>query len=477
MKKRILPIIIIIIALLMPLSLVLIGFCAPAQFDETYYGELGYMYRRLKQTDGKKIVLIGNSSLAFGVRTDLMEQEFPDYTVVNFGLYGAIGTKTMLDLSRVNIGDGDIVIVAPERNAQAQSLYFSAGETWIAMDGNFSMLSQLKKENAGAMAGNFFGFLSQKYGYLSGGSKPALSGVYAQMSFNDKNGTEVGYMTYTREYNSMVGDYDANNPVDFSEEISNEFLEYLNEYNCFVTSKGATLYYGFTPVNRAGLKEGTDQEALDAYYVRLRDALDFRILGDPNRYVMDYEWFYDSNFHLNSAGMYVYTDRLVEDIKAELGNDTPNRFEIPEKPLGHAPSRPAEGENTDEAYFTYENFADGVKITGVTEAGRGRTSYVIPASYEGKPVICFDASVFAGNTTVREITLQASLQYLYDRSFDGCINLTRLILEHENPNTIGVGYSLLDGTENCRVYVKSAAYTIFVTHYNWGVYRDELVAY
>lgn len=476
MKKRILSIMIIITALLVPLALALIGFCAPAQFDETYYGELAYMYRRLKNTRGKKIVLIGNSALAFGVRTDLMEQEFPGYTVVNFGLYGAIGTKTMLDLSRGNIGEGDIVIVAPERNEQAQSLYFSAGETWMAADGDFSMLSGLKWENAGAMAGNFLGFLSQKYGFLRAG-KPAVSGVYAQSSFNDGDGNETGYMTYRREYNSMAAGYDPNQPVDFSEEVSREFLDYLNEYNRFVTGKGAVLYYGFTPVNRLALKEGTEEGTLDSYYGELRHALGFRILGNPNRYVMDYEWFYDSNFHLNSAGMFVYTDRLTEDLKAELGIDTPNRIEIPEKPEGTAPSVPSEGENADEAYFTYEDFGEGYKITGMTEAGRGRASYVIPASHNGKAVICFNASVFAGNAAVREITLQESLRFLYDRSFEGCTSLRRLVLRHENPNTVGVGYSLLDGAEHCRIYVKADVYDIFSTHYNWGVYRDELVAY
>ena len=141
------------------------------------------------------------------------------------------------------------------------------------------------------------------------------------------------------------------------------------------------------------------------------------------------------------------------------------------------PSWQIGGENTDIECFTYEDFREGVKITGITEEGLRRTSYVIPASYDGKAVLCFDASVFNGNTNVREITLQSSLQFLYDYSFDGCTALRRLVLEHENPNTIGVGYSLLDGAENCRVYVKSQYYTLFATHYNWGVYRNELVAY
>lgn len=441
MKKRIASIVIILVALLVPIVLVLLGFCSPAQFGETYSGELSYMDRRLRQTEGKKIVLIGNSALAFGLRSDLLASEFSGYSVVNFGLYGAIGTKTMLDLSRSAIREGDIVIVAPERNAQAQSLYFSASETWPAMDGAFSMLGRLKKENIGAMAGNYFGFLSRKFGYLTGGAGPAVSGVYQQSAFDDGNGREVGYMTYRRDCNRMAGGYDANNPIDFSEELQQDFLDYLNEYNSFVKKRGAALYYGFTPCNRSGLKAGTDRECLDAYCDRLRAALDFPVLGDPNAYVLDQEWFYDTNFHVNSAGMYVFTDRVAEDLKAELGIDEPNRIEIPEKPQA-APPRPSEGENDDEDYFLYEDFQDGVKIIGITEAARNRDAYSIPASHQGKDVICFDASVFSGNSTVREITVQANVRFLYDRSFVGCTALKRLILQHETPNSVGVGYTI-----------------------------------
>ena len=103
------------------------------------------MYDRLYETEGKKIVFIGNSALAFGLRTDFIKDELPDYKIVNFGLYGAIGTKAMLDLSKDAISEGDIVIVAPERNDQAQSLFFSAENVWLSMDADFSMLFKLPR--------------------------------------------------------------------------------------------------------------------------------------------------------------------------------------------------------------------------------------------------------------------------------------------------------------------------------------------
>lgn len=467
---------IIILAISVPLSIILFGFCVPAQFNETYYGELGYMYERLNNTEGKKIVLIGNSSLAFGVRTDLMRAEFTDYEIVNFGLYGSIGTKSMLDLSKANIAEGDIVIVVPERNDRSQSLYFSAENMWMAADGNFSMLRKVAKENKGIMAGDFLGFTSQKVRYFFGGAKPAADGVYAQASFNDENGNEVGYMTYNRDYNIMSGGYDANTPVDFSGGLTEEFAAYLNEYNHFVHSKGATLYYGFTSVNKLALMDGTDESVFEEHLNALKSQLDFRIIGYPSDYAMDYEWFYDTNFHVNSAGMYFYTNQLVEDIKAELGISTENFIVIPEKPQSK-PQESIDGNNTDADFFTYEDFDDGVRITGLTEEGRKRTSFVIPATFNGKPVRAFTAGTFAGNTMITEITVQTNVRILYDNSFRGCTRMTRLVLMHDNPYILGVGTQLLSGADNCSVFVKYKVYDIFSTHYNWGAYRNRFVSY
>ena len=224
------------------------------------------------------------------------------------------------------------------------------------------------------------------------------------------------------------------------------------------------------------LADGNDEETLYRYVQTLGQQLEFRVIGNPVDYVMDYEWFYDTNVHMNSAGMYVYTNQLVEDLKTELGISTPNSIAIPEKPQVISPEK-VEGNNVDVDCFTYESYEEGVKIVGLTEKGKQKSSLVIPTTYEGKSVVCFDASVFAGNTKLTELTIQENIRMLYDHSFEGCTRLTRLVLAHTNPNTIGVGTELLMGADNCKIFVKSDAVDLFSTHYTWGVYRNILLVY
>ena len=105
----------------------------PPVYSNSFVGVLDEKVERLASIEGKKVVVVGGSSVAFGLDSALME-EYLGMPVVNFGLYAAIGTKAMLDLSLPHIGEGDIVVLAPETDAQTLSLYFNGENMWKAID-------------------------------------------------------------------------------------------------------------------------------------------------------------------------------------------------------------------------------------------------------------------------------------------------------------------------------------------------------
>lgn len=102
--------------LLLPLVLCLFAFALPCQYGDTFLGELKYKAARLRETEGARIVTVGGSAVAFGQVSGLIEAELPAYSAVNFGMYAALGTEVMLDLSLPYIREGDIVILSPEQN-------------------------------------------------------------------------------------------------------------------------------------------------------------------------------------------------------------------------------------------------------------------------------------------------------------------------------------------------------------------------
>lgn len=460
----------IIVSLIMPITFLIVGFCAPPQFSATYYAELCDMYDRLCGVKGKKIVIIGSSSVVFGVDSALIEEQLAlageEYSVVNFGLYGVLGTKIMLDLSEDQIGEGDVVILAVEPSSLTMSMHFSAEDLWYAVDGNYSILKAIKQENRAEMTGAFFKYAAKKYECLV--SLPAAaSGVYAHSSFDGR----CDLKNYDRPYNVMSGGYDINNTVRLSPSLMNaEFIEYINDYCKTVGKKGANVYFTFAPVNAESLV--SSDEDIEKYYGFISDNFICPIISNPFNYVMDAEWFYDSNFHLNSAGMTVRTVRLINDIKNCLGISFPTSVDMPIKP--EIPDLPSviEGDNSFAEYFEYEQRDDGYVITSMSEAAKRLNYIVVPYSYNGKRVTAFEAGVFAGNTAVSEIVVQENIAVLYNNSFEGCKSMRKLVLKQSDPAKISVGWSLLYGAESCKIYVPKDGASAYISNYFWSRYAE-----
>ena len=472
-------IIVVILALIVPIIALLTGFCLPPQFSDTYYGELKYMFRRLKNAEGKKIVLIGNSALAFGVRPDLIKEEFPDYNVVNFGLYGVLGTKLMLDLSEVNISEGDIIIIIPELIEQTSSLYFSATDVWRAVDGDHLMLRHIKGENRSYMVGAFPTYVGEKFSYFSRIKDSSASGVYSASAFKDENGNEVGYMTYDRPHNVMAGGYDPANLDGYGvEAVADDFIKYLNEYARTAEKKKASVYFGFTPMNSLALGDKNAPEFSDGICSFLSEKLDFSLLGTPEKYFLDHEWFFDNNFHMNSAGAIVYTDLIVEDLKLALGITVPNKIVLPKKP--EIPVNVVYGDNEDADCFVYEirsgATGDYVRLTGLSEEGATRTYLTIPSDYGGVPVTEFSPEVFAGNRNIGTIVLSSNIGTIYDNSFDGAIRLSRLVFSHDSVLGINMGSDFLKGADDCLIYIKEGVSTVDCAG-GWARYQGRIRYY
>ena len=105
-----------------PLILAVWGFAVPAQYRETFVGELPAKRAMLAaESDKPRLIIVGGSAVAFGVDSALLAQELPDYQPINFGLYAALGTRVMLDLSIDELRPGDISIVMPEQQSHAHS--------------------------------------------------------------------------------------------------------------------------------------------------------------------------------------------------------------------------------------------------------------------------------------------------------------------------------------------------------------------
>lgn len=456
------------ILLAVPFVLLCFGFLLPPQYDQTYLAALQDKTSHLKSAKSPKIVLVGGSGAAFDVRCDLLEQELPGYTAVNYGLYAGLGTTVMLELAEPYIQAGDLVIFLPEQNEQTLSSYFDAESLWQASDGSFPPLLRLSSEERSAMIGAFGRYSASKARLFFTGGKPSGGEIYARASFN-----EYGDITCKgRKSNRMAGEYDPNTPVSFDLALpTEEFVSLVNRFSETCRNKGASLYFAFCPMNASAIPE--DELLRAEEYVSLLSArLSCPVLGSPEDAVMDAGWFFDTNFHLNESGQIAYTAKLAGLIKDALGDGSPVTIEVCDMPKA-LPSAVLDGDNRDEACFLYEPLADGFVITSLSAVGKGRAALIVPALHEGLPVRGFDSSVFAGNDTLRSVTIGPNVTFIPDGSFMGCSALEAIILDNPSPETCSVGQGLLDGTD-ALVSVPASAYSAYATSYFWSPYAVRL---
>ncbi len=478
MKHSSIRFIAVLLLAALPVFLILsAGFLIPDTYEKTFLGEFDDMVDRLYDTEGEKIVVIGGSSVVFGVDARLLSETLGK-PVVNFGLYAALGTKMMMDYSRDAISEGDIIVLAPEMNAQTFSLYFGAKELWQAVDGSFSLLRHVASENGSAMLGSYFDFASDKLGYALRGETLDPEGIYHADAFDD-----FGFIRYRRDkdYNTMVGGVDTSMPIDFKTEIIDpEFAEFVNEYIAFAEKKGAKVVLSFAPMNENAIPADITMETLEHYLTCLDESFNCDILGDPNNMIYRGGYFYDSNFHLNSAGAVCHTRQLAIDLAPLVGVDPDTiKIDIPEMP-----EIPEDTEiydyDANEVDFTYKMTDAGVIITGVSELGKTKTLLVTPKAYDGKKVIALAPDAFAGCDKLETLVIESTIGQIPDGAFRDATKLREIRLMQDDPNAITVNNlsgGLTEGLPaDCRFFVSTGALAEYRSNYFWGVYAEWIVA-
>ena len=72
-QKRLTMLISLVLVLIMPVTLLCWGFLTRTQYGDTFMGELKHKVQLLRETEGQRIILVGGSSVAFGIDSALLE--------------------------------------------------------------------------------------------------------------------------------------------------------------------------------------------------------------------------------------------------------------------------------------------------------------------------------------------------------------------------------------------------------------------
>ena len=450
-------------------------------YDNVFVAALGDKYERLQSVKEPKLVVVGGSSVAFGLDSAHLAR-YTSREVVNFGLYATLGSKVMLDLSEGAMQAGDIVVFAPEPDSGTMSLYFGADAMWQAIDVNHSLLDAIDEGDKARLYAAFDSYREDKLGYLAEG-KPNPPGVYNRASFN-----AMGDVNYPRPYTIMTKGYDSNTIFDFDTAmISRDFIDYFNAYATRLGERGVRVYFSFCPVSELALGEGVDAARLAEFQRYFEDNLVCPVISDIEDYIMEWGYFYDTNMHLNDAGVRVRTNRLIEDIRRAEGMDGIITLEDPKAPGKEMGNAFIDGDNTYVDYFLYRENENGggLEIVGVTDLARANTDGLITLPYhsDGKMIVSVAADVLGEIPNLTAVRFGENIGSIADGVFRGCESLTDVYIEFgpfdcsvSIPDEVGEGPNVDGFLVGCpnkdTLKIHATRKDEFNNHYTWGHYFD-----
>ena len=463
-----LAVIVILLPFVILISTVLL---TPKVYENTFSAGLNEKFDRLNSIEEEKVIIVGGSSVAFGIDSALMEEHLGK-PVVNFGLYAALGTKLMLDLSRSNINEGDIVVLAPELDPQTLSLYFSSEHTLEALDDDYSMARYVRGDSKLSLLGGLWKQAGKKLSLMKNGI-PDPDGVYNAKSLNEYGDVRYemrdseGNLLWERRENVMQLYYDPTTVIDLSPEtVSDGFIDYVNDYIEFCEKRGAVVYFSYCPMNRLALAEGTTAESVADFADYIEERINCEFISYIDSFIIEEGYFYDTNFHLNEAGVALRTKTLTEDILIAEGSFTSVGITVPEAPALPDADVKFLGEDENAKYFTYDTLANGaLVITGLSELGKTQQHLTIPLGSDYVKVTALGANAFSGGVckTVT-VTEDTNLRNFLDESFKNS-SVTDLYVYY---NFTSEAEKLAPASDFFGLTIHVTEGSQYLTHYDWN---------
>lgn len=292
-------------------------------YSGTYYDTFPDKADRLRSiADEKKIVLFSGSSGRFGYDSGKIERAFPDYKLVNMGVYAYTNALPQIRMIEAFLREGDVFLHAPEFDTiDTQFCVTNALDyhLFCMTESNYDLLSLLDLKEYTDVFDSLFEYLRARSG---------LEGKDYSISAKnfDEDGNPVQYETYN-EYGDFIferknGEKDEMLRFLRADYTINAFpqwkVEALNAVYAELENAGVKVYFSYAPRNRSSLTKESTKEERQKTHAYLKCALAVPVISDIEDYLYSGIYFYEIDNHLTDEGVQIRTDRVIADLKEQF---------------------------------------------------------------------------------------------------------------------------------------------------------------
>lgn len=286
---------------------VLLRFICGPQYMYDYNAAIRDKIDRLRGIESPKIILVGNSNVAFGIHSDIIEKKIK-MPVVNLGLHGGLGTRFHENIAKFNVGQGDLVILLHSDYRQESISDYNLA--WITVEFDSRLWKLIDFNEYPGMIKAYPTYLTKalKRWILGQGKHEVCDSCYHRYAFN-KYG-DVYFKPTKEEFN--IDEFFKNNLVELPC-FDDLFVDRINELCDYVKEKKAYLAIAAYPI-AYGKYTKFKLNDIKAFEYRLRNRVRCQVISNFENYLLPYDFFYDTTLHLNEKGAEYRTNLLVEDI-------------------------------------------------------------------------------------------------------------------------------------------------------------------
>jgi hypothetical protein len=283
-------------------------FSLPGPNYDNYYAAILDKERMLREIPAPRILLVGGSNLTFGIDSELISKTY-NRPVINMSLHAAIGLKLMLAQVRANLQPGDTVILVPEYE-QFCAKTFEGETTNLAniLEIDHSELFLLDASQLWRLPDIAKLLIRYRYQGLAN-PKQFQSEFYARANYNSLGDT-IRHLDAPPVRPVLGGKY-----IWAYELMKNPaVIPALNEFQRYAAGKGVSVLLLFP--NSMASTYDLSAEDIQKLADDVRAHVQFPVLGTPQDFRLDDQYFFDTTYHLTRAGRDIRTKKFIELLQA-----------------------------------------------------------------------------------------------------------------------------------------------------------------
>lgn len=272
-----------------------------------------------------KLVLFCGSSARFGYSSPMLEAAFPDYRVVNMGVYAYSNMLPQAGIVLRFMKAGDVLLSSPELDAIEEQFCGETDldkETFCMMESNYDLLALLDCRE-------FTNVFAAFADYQAARAALPPRTYDDTPAYYDEDGVRQEQLTYNRWGDYIL--YRENNTRRVSFGVKRAFYnadhirpadwQGLNDLYDAFSAKGVAVYFTYSPRSAVSISPDSTPAAVAGLDALVRERLHARVISTAEASLMDPLYFFGTDNHLSTEGVALHTRKVADDLRRAMEGD------------------------------------------------------------------------------------------------------------------------------------------------------------